>query len=240
MTEGAIEELKSATVLRLEPGDKVVLRFHHALTDDEVGRLNEEASAAFGLPPGRVIVMDGGADLAVLRQGPATPPAPVFVQLRNALDKPIAIDRTKVLSIEALGSTRAAANVQAAMNGEPDITVEYCNVYLAMLDQPLVVRGTEEEVVAAVEGGSTYDPTAPGEREAFARWMSHPRVSADLDRLAEARAIAASQAEDQRIWFPDVTPEEEYLQHALRELTEAIEGKSGEECARAALGEAAP
>jgi len=154
-------------------------------------------------------------DLAANRK--ATPPAPVFVQLRNARDQPIAIDRTKVLSIEGLGAPASDE-------------VEYCNVYLAMLDEPLVVRGTEEEVVAAVEGEAAYDPTAPGEREAFAKWMSHPRVSVDLDRLADARAIAARQAEDPRIRFLDPTPEEDYLLRALRELTEAIGDALGDSC----------
>lgn len=162
----------------------------------------------------------------------APPPAPVFIQLRNARDQPIAIDRAKVLAVESLGDIRAPMGGEAAAGTG---SAEYCNVYLAMLDQPLVVRGTEEEVVAALEGESAYDPTAPGEREAFQKLMSHPRVSADLDRLAEAREIAARQAEDARLWFLDPTPEEDYLQRALRELTEAIEGKSGEECAHEVL-----
>jgi len=208
---------KDARILRLEPGDKVVIKIPEALGETRCQEIERGIAEALAVTRDDVILLHGGYDLAVLRKSVATQPAPVFIQLRNARDQPIAIDRTKVLAIEGLGCIRPPAAGDASAGSGSD---DYCNVYLAMLDQPLVVRGTEEEVVAAV------DPT--GER-----WRT------DLDLLARARDLVAQQAQDAQLWTPWVgeTIREHYLRCALRELHEAIEGKSQEECARAALGE---
>ena len=47
--------------------------------------------------------------------------------------------------------------------------------------------------------------------------------------------VVNEQAEDGGLWFVPQTITEDILQNALRRLHEAVEGKSSEECARAAL-----
>jgi hypothetical protein len=58
-------------------------------------------------------------------------------------------------------------------------------------------------------------------------------------RLRAAQAVAARQADDEALWFEAETASEAYLQQALRELHEAIEGKTSELCAREAVAAAA-
>lgn len=61
-------------------------------------------------------------------------------------------------------------------------------------------------------------------------------VKAELvQRFANARVIVADQSCDEGIWFIAETAAEAYLQHELRRLHEAIEGKSTTECAIDAL-----
>ena len=57
-------------------------------------------------------------------------------------------------------------------------------------------------------------------------------AEAERDRL---RDIVRNQAEDAGLWFQAKTAPEGYLQQELRKLHAAIEGKSQEDCARAAL-----
>lgn len=56
-----------------------------------------------------------------------------------------------------------------------------------------------------------------------------------VQRMTKAAQIAAEQANDERLWFQPVYITEDYLQRELRRLHAAIEGKSPEECALAAL-----
>jgi hypothetical protein len=52
-----------------------------------------------------------------------------------------------------------------------------------------------------------------------------------------AQRIVAEQAADERLWFRPVYITEDCLQKALRRLHAAVEGKSPEECALAAVTE---
>jgi hypothetical protein len=56
---------------------------------------------------------------------------------------------------------------------------------------------------------------------------------------SEALRVVAEQSEEEYLWFIAKTPGEEILQIALRRLHAAVEGKSQEECAIAALSELA-
>ena len=54
--------------------------------------------------------------------------------------------------------------------------------------------------------------------------------------MEDPKAIAAEQAEDMDLWrIMGTTRHERALQAALRRLHEAVEGKTGAECARAKL-----
>lgn len=61
------------------------------------------------------------------------------------------------------------------------------------------------------------------------------RAEAAESQVRAMQAVASEQAEDPGLWFIAETAAEAYLQDALRRLHAAIEGKSPEECARAAL-----
>ena len=54
------------------------------------------------------------------------------------------------------------------------------------------------------------------------------------------RETANSQAEDEGLWFEAQTAPEAYLQQELRRLHEIIEGKTGDECARAVVAGYSP
>lgn len=58
-------QFESAKVLRLQPGDVVVLRVGHELSDQEHHKLMEQARLLF--PDHKVMVLSPGADLEVFR-----------------------------------------------------------------------------------------------------------------------------------------------------------------------------
>lgn len=62
----AAPELPEARILRLEPGDTLVLRYGKLLTDMEADEILSRIKADF--PDHRVVVLDGGATLDVLRR----------------------------------------------------------------------------------------------------------------------------------------------------------------------------
>lgn len=82
----------------------------------------------------------------------------------------------------------------------------------------------------------------------FDEWLHNPnaadrafreRCAAEIVSLraivAAARALVDQQANDQRLWKPPLSYPHDDVQRALRRLHEVVEGKTAEECARAAL-----
>ena len=63
--EAAPEWLEHLSVLRLEPGDIIVLRSPRMLQLDAVKRLSAEAQARF--PDNKVLVLMDGVDIGVVR-----------------------------------------------------------------------------------------------------------------------------------------------------------------------------
>lgn len=63
------------------------------------------------------------------------------------------------------------------------------------------------------------------------------REKALVEALEKAKALVDVQAKDESLWFEAVYVSEAILQQALRKLHEVIEGKSQEDCAKAALAE---
>jgi hypothetical protein len=47
---------------------------------------------------------------------------------------------------------------------------------------------------------------------------------------ADPKAVAAQQADDDALWFQAATAPEDYVQHALRHLTAAVEGETCPVC----------
>lgn len=59
--------LEEVRVVRLEPGDVIVLRVPNRLTDEEYGEIRDQAATFFG--DHKVAVLEGGMALDVLREG---------------------------------------------------------------------------------------------------------------------------------------------------------------------------
>lgn len=64
---------------------------------------------------------------------------------------------------------------------------------------------------------------------------NHEGAADDVEKVARISAIVDEQANDPGLWFQAETAAEAYVQQALRRLHAAIEGKTPDECARAAL-----
>jgi hypothetical protein len=64
--------LEHLSVVRLEPGDKIVLRAPEKLTVDAVRNVREAALNAFG-EAHEVLVLSGGMEMSVLRPQPEAP-----------------------------------------------------------------------------------------------------------------------------------------------------------------------
>lgn len=62
-------------------------------------------------------------------------------------------------------------------------------------------------------------------------------IKAALETAKRLRALVSEQADDPGLWFVAETAAEAYLQQELRRLHAAVEGRTLEECARAALAE---
>lgn len=62
--------------LELKPGDYLVLRFQQRLSSATVERLRTHMGDALLLPKGHILVLEGGADLAVITPPPADQAAP--------------------------------------------------------------------------------------------------------------------------------------------------------------------
>jgi hypothetical protein len=62
-------------------------------------------------------------------------------------------------------------------------------------------------------------------------------INRNLARLQAAEHIVAEQAKDEALWCVCDRISEAHLQQELRRLHEAIEGKTGNQCAREALAQ---
>lgn len=67
LEDGTEIPIEKVSVLRLQPGDYLVLRTDNYMTQEAVACLQESAEAAFPEAKGRVRVIDGGLAAEVLR-----------------------------------------------------------------------------------------------------------------------------------------------------------------------------
>lgn len=108
------------------------------------------------------------SDLVVALQGDL-PAASLFIRLLTAAGQAVALDRTKVLTVEALGRHQPPGTPPGSAAPEED----YCALTLALCDKPVVVRGGVEEVLAAVEGGDQPIP--------FETWKTAGPITRERD-----------------------------------------------------------
>lgn len=62
-------DIKELQILKLEPSDRLVVKFHDRLMDpDEANRLRARIMAATGLRDEDIIILDESVDLSILRK----------------------------------------------------------------------------------------------------------------------------------------------------------------------------
>ena len=54
--------------MEVRPGDVLLLKTEHRLSVESVEVIKQKLSGALGLPTNKILILDGGADLGVLRK----------------------------------------------------------------------------------------------------------------------------------------------------------------------------